>query len=153
MDTFLLLKAETAEDDVLEWDMYTIRFLLEVLLLIEDEIEIARISPVPFHASTSMMTDEQWLGQFRIPRDDLERLRLGLGIPFTMVGPVRLRWRGDDGLCILLRRLAYPSELSDLAEIFGRPRSVISIIFNCTAEFVYNRWGFLLRDMNEATWI
>ena len=105
MDTFLLLKAETAEDDVLE---YAIGFLLEVLLHIEDEIEIARIPPVPFHASTYMMKDEQWLGQFRIARDDLERLRLGLGIPFTMVGPVRLRWRGDDGLCILLRRLTYP---------------------------------------------
>ena len=61
MDTFLLLEAETAEYGVLEWDMYTIGFLLEVLLHIEDEIEIARIPPVPFHASTSMMTDEQWL--------------------------------------------------------------------------------------------
>ena len=100
-----------------------------------------------------MMTDEQWLGQFRFARDDLERLRLGLGIPFTMVGPVRLRWGGDDGLCIPLRRSAYPSRLSDLAEILDRPRSVISIIFNCTAEFVYNRWGFLLRDINEAPWI
>ena len=59
---FFCKGAETAEDEVLEWDMYTIGFLLEVLLHIEDEIEIARISPVPFHASASMMTDGQWLG-------------------------------------------------------------------------------------------
>lgn len=45
---------------------------------------------------------------------------------------------GLDAICMVLRRFAYPNRLSDLEELFGRPKSTISLVVNETVELLYN---------------
>jgi hypothetical protein len=50
-----------------------------------------------------------------------------------------------EGLCIVLRRLAYPSRLDDLEPVFGRSKAEISYIFNYVLDFctIEERWDSL----------
>ena len=43
-----------------------------------------------------------------------------------------------EGLCILLRRLAYPIRFTDMIPMFGRSKSELSMIFNNVVDFVFN---------------
>ena len=43
-----------------------------------------------------------------------------------------------EGLCILLRRLAYPIRLTDMIPMFGRSKWELSMIFNDVVDFVFN---------------
>ena len=45
-----------------------------------------------------------------------------------------IKWSGDEGLCILLRRLAYPNRLCDLVPLFGRHETELSLIINVMLE-------------------
>ena len=42
----------------------------------------------------------------------------------------KLVWSGAEGLCILLRRLAYPNRLCDLVPMFGQHCTELSVIIN-----------------------
>ena len=44
---------------------------------------------------------------------------------------------GLDAICMVLRRFAYPNRLSDLEEMFGRPKSGLSLIINQSVEILY----------------
>ena len=57
-----------------------------------------------------------------------------------------------DGLCILLRRLAYPNRLEDLEDIFGQGVSELSVITNLVLDFLYEKWHHLL-DTLPAAWL
>jgi hypothetical protein len=53
------------------------------------------------------------------------------------------------GLCILLRRLAYPNRLCDLRLIFHRKKNIISMIFNRMLDFIYTRHVHLLNRLDQ----
>ncbi len=67
---------------------------------------------------------------FRFEKKDIVHLCSTLAIPDTMYSASRVTWTGVEGLCILLRRLAYPNCLCDLVPMFGRSKSEISEIVN-----------------------
>jgi len=59
---------------------------------------------------------------------------------------------GLEGLCILLRRLAYPNRLFDLVRIFHRDISSLSRIIYWTLNFVYERFNHKLTTLKQK-WI
>ena len=59
--------------------------------------------------------------EFRVEKADLPQLAEVLGIPCVFRCDQRTICDGMKGLCMLLRRLAYPCRYSDLIPRFGRP--------------------------------
>ena len=59
--------------------------------------------------------------EFCVEKRDLPTLREVLGIPPTFKCPQRTICDGMEGLCMLLKRLAYPCRYSDMIARFGRP--------------------------------
>lgn len=57
----------------------------------------------------------------------------------------RLKVTIEDGFCMLLRRLAYPTRLKDLERIFGRDYSSISRIANDVLDLIFDRWQHIIR--------
>ena len=109
----------------------------------------ARSERLPF--SVEHVSPGQATQLFRFSKDDLEPLRRLLKLPEVMRSGNRTTWTGLEGLCLVLRRLSYPSRLVDLEEVFGRGQSEGSIIANETIGVIFNRWGRLLTDLSQHT--
>ena len=50
----------------------------------------------------------------------------------------------QEALCIMCRRIAYPSRLGDLQQFFGRSRTSISVVFNELTELFVDRYKKIL---------
>lgn len=94
-----------------------------------------------------------WPGQtcvdyFRFHKIDIPVLAAALHLPEVVRVP-RSRYSAPrvEALCIVLRHLAYPIRLMDLASLFGRTPSAVSEIGNYTLVWLYEHWeGLLLFD-------
>ncbi|CAB3996986.1 Hypothetical predicted protein [Paramuricea clavata] len=53
-----------------------------------------------------------------------------------------------EGLCMLLRRLAYPNRLTDMVQMFGWSKSELSMVINSAVDFVFNQHHSLLNNLN-----
>ena len=71
----------------------------------------------------------------RFQKDDMERLLDALHIPEFYICQQRTHASGLEALMILLRRLVYPNRLCDLADVFGRSISELSLIITKVIEF------------------
>lgn len=71
----------------------------------------------------------------RFHKDDMERLLHALQIPGFYICQQRTHASGMEALMILLRRLVYPNRLCDLADVFGRSISELSLITTKVIEF------------------
>lgn len=60
---------------------------------------------------------------------------------------------GDLGLCILLRRLAYPNRLVELQSVFGLSTPSLSQISNTVLDIIYQQKGHLLQDLRNLNWL
>ena len=69
-------------------------------------------------------TEEQSKASFRFYKDDIRNLCVELGIPREFRARNGTALSGEEGLCVLLKRLSYPKRLGDLSEIYGRSISV-----------------------------
>ena len=98
------------------------------------------------------LTPEQCKSWFRFEKVYIPGLVTALGLPEELVASNRTRCTGLEGLCILLRRLAYPNRLEDLEGIFGRGVSELSVITNLVLDFLYEKWHHLL-DTLPAAWL
>jgi hypothetical protein len=56
---------------------------------------------------------------------------------------------GVEGVCIVLRRLAYPCRLEDLVPVLGRTKVEISYIFNHVIDYLYYTHNHLLSDLSR----
>ena len=97
-------------------------------------------------------TEEQSKASFRFYKDDIRNLCVELGIPREFRARNGTALSGEEGLCVLLKRLSYPNRLGDLSEIFGRSISELSYTFNGILDFVDNAHSHLLTDLNQ-TWL
>lgn len=89
-------------------------------------------------------TDYEFFRKFRFHRGDIERLRIALRIPdvtYTHVGSVI---DGTACLCLLLRRLAFPTRYMDLCESFGGSETHLSAAFNDLCLFLRNEFKTIL---------
>ena len=68
---------------------------------------------------------------FRFQKDDILELAEVLGLPEVFRCNQRTVADQLEGLCLLLRRMAYPCCHSDLIPQFGRPAPELSMISNC----------------------
>lgn len=60
---------------------------------------------------------------------------------------------GQEGLCILLRRLAYPNRLTDLEALFGKSGPALSQIINFMTNHIYNNFGHILSHLSNLPWL
>ncbi|CAG2231528.1 unnamed protein product [Mytilus edulis] len=66
---------------------------------------------------------------------------------YVLIAP---RQGGIDGLCMVLRRLAYPCRLEDLEYIFGRSKTELSLIINEVLDYIHDNHCHLLSDFNMS---
>lgn len=60
---------------------------------------------------------------------------------------------GNNALCVLLRRLAYPNRLVDLEPLFGYSSAVLSNIFNLTLNIIAENKCHLLQNLANITFL
>ena len=77
--------------------------------------------------------------EFRFEKRDLPVLVNVLGIPNLFTCSQRTVSDGMEGLCMVLRRMAYPCRYSDLIPRFGWPVPVLSMICNRVIDY----WAIL----------
>ncbi|XP_068690859.1 uncharacterized protein [Montipora foliosa] len=96
------------------------------------------------------MNDSECLAEFRVKKRDLQILAKALQIPDTFTCYQRSVVSGMEGLCILLRRLAYPCRYSDIIPRFGLPVPVLSMVCNDVLDFVYDTHGHRITQWNPT---
>jgi hypothetical protein len=95
------------------------------------------------------LTNDQCRTMFRFEREDINILSNALRLPETIICNNRRVVSGVEGLCIVLRRLAYPCRLEDLEPVLGRTKVEISYIFNHVIDYLYNTHNHLLSDLSR----
>ena len=86
---------------------------------------------------------------FRVAKDDIPMLLNALRIPASFKCPQGTVCSGLEGLCLLLKRLAYPCRYFDLISTFGRPVPELCMIANTVLDWVFNEHGFRLTSWNQ----
>ena len=102
-----------------------------------------------FRLGIDAIPAEQCKTMFRFEKNDLRRLQTALNFPEENLVPNGTKTSGFEAFCIMLRRLAYPNRLIDLAPILGRSTSEISVIFSYAIDHVYNALGHLVQNLNN----
>ena len=74
------------------------------------------------------MDNSECLAEFQVKKRDIPALAAALQIPDEFVCPQRSVADGQERLCIVLRRLAYPCRYSDMKARFGRLIPVLSMV-------------------------
>ena len=95
------------------------------------------------------MSESETKAEFRFATSELPRLAEALRIPEMFTCCNGATASGLEGLCILLKRFAYPCRLSDLIPRFGRSVPELSLILSEVTEHVFQNNGHLLRDLNQ----
>ena len=87
---------------------------------------------------TDEMDETECRAEFRFATTDLPLLVHALGIPDQFTCAQRTVCDGMEGLCMVLRRMAYPCRYSDLIPRFGRRVPVLSVICNRVVDFIFD---------------
>ena len=83
------------------------------------------------------MDDSECLSEIRFRKSDLPVLSEALHPPNYFRCQQGTLWDGIEGLCIVLRRFAYPCRLSDLIPRFGCPVPELSMISSHVVDTIY----------------
>ena len=110
----------------------------DIMLLLEDCIN----QPVAEHRKydrfdINSLSDNAFVDEFRFRREHISPLMRALRLKKNYTGINGIRWSGEEGFCMLLRRLCYPNRLCDLVPLFGRHRSELSLIINDMCDEIY----------------
>jgi hypothetical protein len=107
---------------------------------------------VCFELETTPDSDCEFL--FRFKKADIVTIAAHIRLPERLRVANGSVFAKSTALCILLRRLAFPGRYGDLAQVFGRQRSELSMIFNYMATAMWRAYGCLLtmspRTMPES---
>ena len=96
------------------------------------------------------MNDDECKAEFRVRKRGLPTLAQALGIPRSFQLSQRSVVDGMEGLCMLLKRLAYPCRYGDLIFRFGRPVPVFSMATNHVLDYIYNTHNHLITQWNHT---
>ena len=89
--------------------------------------------------SLSNLTDTQFVNMYRFEKEHIKPMVKALRLQETYIHHSNaIKWSAEEGLCLLLRRLAYPSRLIDLVPLFGRHKTELSLIINGMAHEIYH---------------
>ena len=125
----------------------------DALLCLQLNVPVLMNQEPPFHHKyprfdLGNFTEEECENNFRFKKGDIPRLHHALFVPDELKSQSRTKWSGMEGLCVVLRRLAYPNRLKDIVPIFGRSETELSMIFNGTLEWLYTQHSDLLESFN-----
>lgn len=95
------------------------------------------------------MNDSECLAEFRVRKIDIQLLTDVLRIPDRFTCYQRSIASGTEGLCVLLRRLAYPCRYSDMIPRFGMPVPVLSMVCNQVIDHIYNVHNHRITQWNH----
>ena len=95
------------------------------------------------------MTDDECKSEFRFLKHDIYGLLEVLDLPDKITCPNRFSVYSDEGLCLLLRRFAYPCRYEYLVSRFGRPVPQLSMVVKEMMNFLYTRYGHLLSSFDQ----
>ncbi len=93
--------------------------------------------------------DTECYKELRFRKDHIANLLICLGIPEKVVCSQRTSCSGLEGLCILLKRLAYPCRYTDMVSRFGRNPTEICLIFNEMLSLVFNTHHHRLESLEQ----
>ena len=82
--------------------------------------------------------EAECIAEFRFEKRHILQLEEVLQIPALLKCDQRSVFTGTEGLCLLLKRLAYPCRYSDLIYRFGRPVPVLCMITNKVIDYIYD---------------
>ena len=99
-------------------------------------------------ANFDAMDETECRAEFRFAKTDLPLHVHALGIPDQFTCAQRTVCDGMEGLCMVLRRMAYPCSYSDLIPPFGRPVPVLSMICNRVVDFLFDSHVHLITRWN-----
>ena len=88
--------------------------------------------------------------EFRFENHDIELLAQVLDIPDRFVCNQGTVCDGIEGLCIAMRRFAYPCRYSDMIHRFGRPVPELSMICSLVNDFIFDTHGHRITQWNDA---
>ena len=87
------------------------------------------------------MDEYECMAEFRCRKSDEEMLGELLNLPPKFICPQGSVCSDIEGLCICLKRLAYPCRYSDLIHRFGKSSPVMNVIHNEVVDFIYKEHG------------
>lgn len=94
-------------------------------------------------------SEAECIAEFRVRKQDLPILFDALQIPEMFRCYQGTVCEGMEGLCILLRRFAYPCRYGDLIAMFGRSVPEICMISNTVLDWIYERHGHRITEWNN----
>ena len=95
------------------------------------------------------MDEAECIAELRFEKRHILRLEEVLQIPPLMKCNQRSVFTGTEGLCMLLKRLAYPCRYSDLIHRFGRPVPVLGMITNNFIDYIYDTHHHKITNWNN----
>jgi hypothetical protein len=95
------------------------------------------------------MDNSDCIAEFRVAKRDIRPLADALQIPASFKCQQKSVSDGMEGLCMLLKRLAYPCRYSDMIPRFGRPVPVLSMVTNEVLDFIYETHKNRITDWNH----
>ena len=98
------------------------------------------------------MTEDECKSEFRFAKGDIPRLLEAFRLPPKFVCSNGTTASAVEGLCMLLKRFAYPCRYSDLIPRFGRSKSEIYLIINTVMRYLSVVWKHLLTSF-EQRWL
>ena len=93
--------------------------------------------------------DEECRTELRFAKEDLPVLNTVLRVPDKISCQQGTTCSGDEALCILLKRFAYPCRYSDMVNRFGRNLTELCLIFNEVIDFLYEQHHHRLQSWNQ----
>lgn len=96
-----------------------------------------------------LMDEAECKAEFRFEKHDIYTLAESLDIPDAFVCEQRSVSDGVEGLCMLLRRFAYPCRYSDIIPRFGKAVPVISMTTNTVIDWIYDNHGHRITGWNQ----
>ena len=94
------------------------------------------------------MDETECFSEFRVYKRDIPRLKNALGLADAFSCEQRTVADGIEGLCMLLKRLAYPCRYSDMIHRFGRAVPELSMICNYVIDWIYDNHHTKLTEWN-----
>ena len=104
---------------------------------------------VPFHFDLNAKASYWVEEHMRLPRGDIDRVRILLGIPDYVVTMNRDRCPGLCAFCMVLYKLSWPRRLCDFREIFGGTKQRCGRIVNYVTVFLYKRFSAKMNGLDR----
>lgn len=93
--------------------------------------------------------DTECKTELRFGKKDIPHLLDALDIPEKIICSQGTTCTGMEGLCVVLKRLAYPCRYTDLVTRFGRNPAEICLIFNEVLDIIYADHRHRLEDWHQ----